>query len=186
MKTREIKSVTYKIERNASIPNPMAELDTQVATGKYSYLLAHADDGVIWGQVTDKKLTLSTSAFPDVSPVLRPDTLWELRLFGEKSEWHLWRAENKWLTCTVTENEGDAGNAFDEQYILWGTDSEGQPKNGFSLVREADLGIMHTPPVKMNDRHTLKLSVRHYVEHDDAGVAYVKLSRLMNVANGGA
>jgi CRISPR-associated protein (TIGR03984 family) len=109
-----------------------------------------------------------------------------LRLFGEKSEWHLWRAENEWLACAVTDGEGESGSSFDEQYILWGTDPEGTPNNGFYPVREADLGILHTPPVKMAKRHTLKLLVRNYVGHDEAGAAYIKISRLMNLDNGGA
>jgi CRISPR-associated protein (TIGR03984 family) len=185
MSKHKIKEITYNIGETKDIVDPLAELKTQVATGKYGYLLAHADDGVIWGYVDNKDLKLSSKEFPDISPKLRPETLWELRLFGEAAEWHLWRTEKGWLACTVVDGEGGKENSFDEQYILWGTDPEGTSQNGFHPVREADLGIVHTPPIKMNERHTLTLSVRHYIDHDDAGAAYIKISRLMNLGNGG-
>jgi CRISPR-associated protein (TIGR03984 family) len=184
MNGRNIKAITCEISETKTITDPRADLATQVATGQYRYLLAYADDGVIWGYVDGSDLKLSNENFPELSPQLRPETLWEIRLFGEKSEWHLWRAEAEWLACTVADVEG--GSSFDEQYILWGTDPAGAPKNGFYPVREADLGIQHTPPMKMAKRHSLTLSVRHYVEHDEAGVAYIKLSRLINLQQGGA
>ncbi len=186
MSTRKIKEITYNIGKPNNIIDAVAELKTQVATGKYKFLLAYADDGVTWGYVDGKDLKLSSDAFPDISPLLRLETLWELRLFGETAEWHLWRAENEWLACTVSDGEGERGNSFDEQFILWGTDTEGAPKDGFHPVREADLGILHTPPVKLIERHSLKLTVRNYVGHDEAGVAYIKISRLLNLDNGGA
>ncbi|MHB1044342.1 MAG: hypothetical protein ACYC0Q_16145, partial [Eubacteriales bacterium] len=38
--------------------------------GEYSlrWLLAHADDGVIWGELRGKKLLLSITVFPENSP----------------------------------------------------------------------------------------------------------------------
>jgi len=49
-----------------------------------------------------------------------------------------------------------------------------------------DLGIQHTPPIEMTKRHALTLSVRHYIDYDKSGAAYIKISRLMNLDNGGA
>ena len=142
MNGRKIKPVVYVVDAKG-ISDLLAELKTQVETGNYKYLLAHADDGVIWGQVNANKLSLSTDAFPDVSPVLRADTLMELRLFGEKSEWHVWHGENGWQACIVTEGKGDAKSAFDEQYILWGTEAHGDAKDGFCPVRR--VGFRHHP-----------------------------------------
>jgi CRISPR-associated protein (TIGR03984 family) len=185
---RKIERVEYQVKGNIEVADPLEELETQVETGKYTYLLAHAYDGVIWGFVKEKKLHLSGSedAFPEISPRLRIETLSELRLFGGSSEWHLWRADDKWLSCMVTDGIGETGSAFDEQYILWGTESDGPQRDGFWPVRESDLGIVHTLPIQMKERHALKISVRHYLQHDEAGVAYVALSRLTGLTNGGA
>jgi CRISPR-associated protein (TIGR03984 family) len=179
---REIKKIASNIGNAELIANPLEGLETRAVTGKYEYLLAHLDDGVVWGYVKDNK-SLKVSSPPE----LRLETLWELRLFGAKSEWHAWRVENQWFACMVTDDEGGTMKAFDEQYILWGTGPvEGEtPEDGFYPVREADLGVMHAPPIKMNERHKLKISVRHYLGHDETGSAYVKLSRLMGLSNGG-
>jgi CRISPR-associated protein (TIGR03984 family) len=186
MMTRKIKPMTYQVRGDIPIPDPLAELEKQAGTGAYEYLLAFAHDGVIWGSVQDGRLRLSGNGFPEISPVLRPATLWELRLFGRDAEWHLWRAEAGWRACLVRDGEGDAGSALDEQYMLWGTDPDRPGQGGFWPVHEADLGILHAPPVEMKSRHSLRLSVRHYMGHDEAGTAYVILSRLTGLENGGA
>jgi CRISPR-associated protein (TIGR03984 family) len=184
MSELNIKDITYEVATEA-VENFMTSLDTQVSSGKYKFLLAHADDGVIWGYADGSALKLSGAEFPHLSPQLRPETLWEARLFGENAEWHIWRTEEGWQSCTVTDGVGSPGRAFDERYILWGTDEAEPSINGFHPVREADLGIIHTPPVKMANRHTLKLAIRHYVAYDDGGSVYVKISRLTNLSSGG-
>jgi len=189
MSKREIQTLACNIGNTQQIGDLLKEVDGQVNTGNYQYILAHADDGVIWGYVKDKSLNLSSQNFPNLSPVLRLETLWELRLFAKTSEWHAWRSDEQWFACTVTDGTGEPIKSFDEQYILWGTDpAENEtPKGGFYPVQEADLGVVHMPPVEMkkDGRHTLTLSVRHYLGHDEAGAAYVKLSRLMDLGNGG-
>jgi CRISPR-associated protein (TIGR03984 family) len=184
MSERIINDITYKVATEA-VENLMPALETQVSSGNFKFFLAHADDGVIWGYVVGSALKLSGAEFPHLSPQLRPETLWEARLFGENAEWHVWKTEEGWQSCMVTDGVGDPGRAFDDQFILWGTDEAEPSSNGFHPVREADLGIVHTPPVKMADRHTLRLSVRHYVAYNDGGSAYVKISRLMNLNSGG-
>ncbi len=185
MNARNMTEFIYGISDAKEVKDLQAELATQIATKMYAYLLAYADDGVIWGYVDDGILKISTTDFPNISPQLRLETLWEVRLFGEKSEWHLWRASNTWMACTVFEGEGTKAKSFDEQYILWGTSEAEVPQGGFYPVHETDLGIVHAPPIKMKDRHTLILSVRHYIDHDEAGAAYIKISRLMNLSNRG-
>ena len=184
MSKRVIKKINCKIADAEPIQNPLEGLEARAVKGNYEYLLAHLDDGVVWGSVLDESLKVSTP------PELRIETLWELRLFGEKSEWHAWRVEDRWFTCMVADDVDNSieMKAFDEHYILWGTDPvEGETsEKRFYPVREADLGIMHAPPIDIkNGRHTLKLSVRHYLGHDETGSVYVKLSRLMGLSNGG-
>ncbi len=188
MSTREIENKPYTISEVAIISDPLAEMKKEAAGGKYEFLLAHAHDGVIWGVFNSGAFTLSSDegAFPEISPLLRNNTLCELRLFGKEAEWFVWRTENGWNARTITDNAGESGDTFVEKFILWGTESDAEPKAGFHPVRESDLGIQHTPPVPFKNRHQTKIVVRHYLDYDPAGAAYIKLSRLVDLENGGA
>ena len=53
------------------------------ATGT-QWLLAHCDDGVVWGRCEQGKWQLSSGPFPDVSPELSAENLQQLRLFGKE------------------------------------------------------------------------------------------------------
>ncbi len=185
--SRVSEQLKYVVSKPEPVPMPLEALKQQVKNGDYQYLLAYADDGVIWGYVKDGKLFCSgeKDSFPDTSPALREKTLWEARLFGEKGEWLLWRSEDQWHARTLTETKSKDNDAFTENYILWGTDDAGDPQGGFYPVREADMGILHTPPIPMKSRHALRLKIRHYLDYDDeACAAYVKLSRLVTLENG--
>lgn len=163
--------------------DPVKAIKAQANPQKYQYLLAYADDGVIWGRVERDKLVLSGDAFPHISPKLRPETLWEARLFGENAEWYLWKADQGWQSREITDSAGKDVEAFDEDHILWGTNVE-KSKPPFTLVCEADMGIRHAPPISLRDRHSLKLKVRHYLDYDEAGAVFVKYSRLVDLSNG--
>jgi CRISPR-associated protein (TIGR03984 family) len=153
-------------------------------------LLAHADDGVIWGQMQDGKLHLSSDYFPQVSPPLRADTLQEGRLFGPAGELHLWRDEDGgWDARLVQDGVGQEADSFDEYQILWGTRRDGD-EEGFTLVRDGERGQRHAPPVPADklrfdqsvQRRPLRLQVRHYLApDDDTGLVTVRLSRLVAV-----
>lgn len=164
---------------------------------KLGWLLAHADDGVIWGQITASKTndpfkaTLSCTPFPDTSPPLRPDTLQQLRLFGEAGELHVWRTgPGRFQARLLDETEAaEEKRYFDEAQILWGDRSEEQ-KAGYTLVVEGQ-GVRHAvPPVEptaqfgseKKRRRPLRLTLRHYLTHDDIGQARIYLSRLVNLS----
>ncbi len=190
--TRTIHAATYSTTLT-SVTEPVAALREYAASGRYTLLLAHADDGVIWGRVTDGQLVLSHEAFPTVSPALRTLTLQQARLFGPAGEVFVWRTAAGWQSRAIIDGTGTAGEAFDEDVMLWGTNdglTPGTPqpeeRHGFWLALEADLGLRHTPPLKMTQRHSLRLQMRHYLAYDDYGAAFVKLSRLVDLTNGGA
>jgi len=152
-------------------------------------LLAHADDGLIWGQVRGERLYLSSEYFPRVSPPLRAVTLQEARLFGPEAELHLWRdEEGRWQARLVQDGTGEPVERFDEYQMLWGTRREGE-KGGFTLVSDGEMGHRHAPPVPADKlrfgqkgRRPLRLQVRHYLATDDhTGLLYVYLSRLVAV-----
>jgi CRISPR-associated protein (TIGR03984 family) len=155
---------------------------------KLGTLLAHADDGVIWGQVRDDGLHLSGQYFPQVSPPLRAATLQEARLFGAPGELYLWQDEaGGWGARLVVDGAGQEIETFDEYHMLWGTQREDEA-GGFTLVRDGERGQRHAPPLGADSlsfdqgrqRRPLRLQVRHYLAPDeDTGLAAVRISRLV-------
>jgi CRISPR-associated protein (TIGR03984 family) len=184
--TREKITVAFDVKGPFSVQDSVGEIHSQAASGRFAYLLAYADDGVIWGMLRDKKWILSgdEGAFPQVSPVLRAQTLWEARLFGKDCEWMIWKTEAGFMAREIADGQGQPRMAFDEAYILWGTDNE-ETRGPFTLLREADLGIRHAPPITWKGRHQARLEVRHYLAHDSQGAAYIRLSRLVGLNNSG-
>src|SRR2546423_717921 len=91
-------------------PNPKED-DERVwfasqMTPNRQWLLAYADDGVIWGKLTaDEQLRASTDIAPKISPELRWKTLQQAYIFGEQDEVRLWREGDDWQVRLVI---GDA------------------------------------------------------------------------------
>jgi CRISPR-associated protein (TIGR03984 family) len=209
--TREIKAVSYQLKGPTAVDDPIGALHEHATRGSFKYLLAHAVDGVIWGVVRDGQLLLSSDAFPEVSPQLRATTLQQARLFGAQGEVMLWRTEKwrqahemlegtgedrqpgvaardqtVWQSREVIERTDESQQAYDEAVLLWGTDeATAETRGAFTALEETDLGIKHTPPLKPKSRRALKLIMRHYLDFDREGAAFVKLSRLVDLTNGG-
>lgn len=189
---RKIVQQKYQVKHIAvnGDPDLSTWLLTQAKEFGLTTLLAHADDGLIWGQVREGKLHLSSDYFPSVSPPLRTNTLQEGRLFGLSAELHLWRdKERDWQTCLVQDGVGQPVEAFDEYQMLWGTRHD-DDRGAFTLVSDGELGHRHSPPVsavklqfdQRNQRRPLRLQVRHYLAtDDDTGLVYIHLSRLVAV-----
>lgn len=187
---RRIESGGYRVTEV-----PVADLDDDLKTWLLEQaqarglqnLLAHADDGVIWGRVTAEEMTTSHDVFGEPpSPPLRAETLLEVRLFGVEAELRLWRTVAGWRAQLV-EDTPDAGEHFDQPQLLWG-DRRVTGREGFILVEEGQQGLRHAPPLEApksafgDDRHPLYLHVRHYVETDsETGIVDVALSRLVAV-----
>lgn len=162
---------------------------------KLTWLLAHADDGVIWGQITENngqfRATLSSIPFPGISPPLRPITLQQLRVFGAGGELHVWRTEPDRFQARLLDETGSAEEKkfFDESQILWGDRCEAQ-NAGYTLVAEGQ-GVRHAVPLTIpaakfgsekNRRRPLRLTLRHYLTHDEIGQARIYLSRLVDLS----
>jgi len=157
----------------------------------FKWLLAHADDGVIWGKVDDNgQLVTSDSVALGVSPPLRSDTLQQARLFSENAELLLWRDGDNQLRSRLIRKPLDGEtltftDAIDEPQMLWGTDP--QPlDNGFTLMSDGAQGMRHAVPLVVSgtfDEQTrpLRLWVRHYVGEDANGFARIVASRLLKV-----
>jgi CRISPR-associated protein (TIGR03984 family) len=160
-------------------------------------LLTHADDGVIWGRMTDEgTLLTSYDVFGEPpSPKLRLGTLQQARLFGERAELLLWRTAAGWQ-ARLAEDDPE-GEHYDQSQLLWG-DRYIDDAEGFTLVEEGRQGLHHAPPVdvpeaeflaekkepeqKEQSRRPLRLWVRHYLTtNSKTGVVDVALSRLVKV-----
>lgn len=165
-------------------------LQTQGATYGMRWLLAHADDGVIWGRVDNGRLIASDSIAPKISPPLRPETLQQARLFSHSAELLLWRdGDNKWHARLIREpavgEKPTFTEAIDEPQILWGTDPQSFASD-FTLMSDGGQGLCHTVPLEVSgkfDERTrpLRLWVRHYLAEDDGGFTRIIASRLFDL-----
>jgi CRISPR-associated protein (TIGR03984 family) len=152
------------------------------------YLLAHADDGVIWGELRDDdyKLVTSRDVFPQFAE-LRLCTLQQCRIFGENAEVMLWKVGQNWKARSIEDGHLSKNDYITENQILWGTKPELEPKNGFTLVSDGSQGLKHAVPLTeinfpTKDYRPLRLKVHHYIDYcDESGVARIYLSRLVNL-----
>ncbi len=152
-----------------------------------SYFLAHADDGVIWGRMENSRLKLSGEAFTEVQVELRDLTLHQARLFNEDGELLVWRGDDGWRGRYLTDTGVAQEDVLDETHRLWGTASDPPgPRDGFTLMRDGEQGFQHAPPIELPDPEPRQnrrsgLSVRHYLDYDEQGQAYIALSRLVKL-----
>lgn len=197
MKIRQIKDIQRQVQPvtvEATFENGVADwLVRQAQDHGLITMLAHADDGVIWGRVEQGRLLTSRDALPEenVSPVLRALTLQQVRLFSPDAELLLWHTDGKWQARLIVDGAGEAVEFFNEWQILWGTRCEAV-QDGFILVADGALEHRHAPPVELSDslfasdenRRPLRLQVRHYLETDpNSGLVRIALSRLVRVTD---
>lgn len=174
------------------VSNPIKWLSEHMREHKLTYLLAHADDGVIWGRLDGEELITSHDIAPQYSPPLRAVTLQTARIFAPAGELLIWRNEdNEWAGRLIAEEMlADATArwdwAFEEQQILLGTKTEPQARD-FTLMGEGSQGLSHVVPLKFSEpidnerRHLLRLVVRHYWLEDEYGFTRVGASRLFDL-----
>lgn len=148
------------------------------------WLLAHADDGVIWGRCgADGRLITSHEVAPAISPPLHWLTLQQAFIFGPESEARLRRVGDAFHAALLT----DPADYMDESHILWGTIVVNSLPKGFTHVREArQQGLDHVVPVEVTGdqlrARLLRLRVRHFIARDaDTGAARISGSRLISI-----
>lgn len=188
-------------------------LESQAKTHNLTYLLAHADDGVIWGLVDENGRLLTSyetlhksqaqekwdgpriAAAKQNLPQLRIEMLWQARLFAEQAELFIWKdGDGAWqgrLIKDVTDGETAAWReSFDEPQMLWGTHGT-QLKYDFTLLEDGAQGLRHAVPVPLklsNDptRFGETTPPRLVVRHylNKDGFAQVVASRLVKFDDG--
>ncbi|MBD2295129.1 TIGR03984 family CRISPR-associated protein [Anabaena sphaerica FACHB-251] len=169
------------------------QLEKESSDNQLNYLLAHADDGVIWGKFQNGELITTTEPvklFPECDfPTLRKETLQQCRIFGHKSEVMIWKTDGGFKARLIEDEEKT--EFIPELQILWGTHGEHHP-NGFTLLWDGSQGLQHAVPftdIELEEKENGKLKnkvrliVRHYIDYDDSGVARIYLSRLVDLTN---
>ncbi len=172
-----------------------AWLQEQAARYKLKWLLAHADDGVIWGRADNGKIVTAENLAPDICPPLREETLQQARLFAPHAELLLWRKEEGHWTARLIRDAKNGEDpvwqeAIDEAQILWGTYAE-PLSEGFTLMKDGAQGLCHAVPLALkgefeNEKRPLRLQVRHYIAEDEGGFARIVASRLLKLLGGKA
>lgn len=142
-------------------------------------LLAHCDDGIVWGRVVDGKLALAGDKLPEVEVAFEVGRLQQARLFGQAGELLLWRDHAGWRVRRMLEAApGELEPLQEEAYRLWGDHAVARA-GGFTLLADGRQGLLHAPPIDdLPEAAHACLLVRHYLGYDDNGQAYIALSRL--------
>jgi CRISPR-associated protein (TIGR03984 family) len=182
-KTKPIACQKHLLDTADFAADPSAWFQKQTSVGDEVWFLAHADDGVIWGQIREGRLFTSDSVFPQVSPPLRAITVQQAQLFGQSAEVRVWRDEDGFKACRLQDCQDEGAEAFDEMHILWGTRAEARVR-GFTLVADGRQGLRHAVPLEVEDAvfgrgRPLRLVVRHYLAYDGDGQVRITLSRLV-------
>jgi CRISPR-associated protein (TIGR03984 family) len=159
----------------------------QASDYELRYLLAHADDGLVWGYFSEGKLTISREVFTQF-PELRLSTLQQCRIFGVNGEVFLWRAQEGWRSRIINDplTETQPPDIIIEDQVLWGT--QGKVQDGFTLLSDGQQELYHAVPmtnIQFDDPKKLnrpvRLKVKHYIEYDNDGLARIGLSRLVDL-----
>jgi len=152
----------------------------QQAQPDMALLLAHADDGVIWGKVVDQNLALAGDAFSEVRVALHPKTLQQLRLFGPVGELLIWQTAEGFAGRLIADGKESPSASFEDHQWLWGTRNRDKddPKGIFTLLVDGKQGLRHAPPITGLGDDRVMLTLRHYVDYDAEGQAHIIASRL--------
>ena len=148
------------------------------------WLLAHADNGIIWGELRDSVLKLSSDVFGPDELRLDLATLQQARLFGEGGELRLWQGPGGLMAHLLLDGAGDPVEWCDEQYLLWGwATPSSETRDGFIELVEGRQGIRHAPPLSVapSEERRASLLVRHYLAENADGVTRIVESRLVKV-----
>jgi CRISPR-associated protein (TIGR03984 family) len=168
-------------------------LNEKVQEHKLKYLLAHAEDGVIWGNF-DSQCNLITSdepikLFPKWQfPAFRYETLQQCRVFCETVEIMFWKTDEGLKARIIKDKHLKQQEYITEYQILLGTHGEKNEDRSFTLLWDSKQGLKHAVPftdiVLEKDgvlKNKVRLKVNHYIDYNDAGVAHIYLSRLVNL-----
>ena len=173
-------------------------LKQQAQNYQLPYLLAHAEDGVIWGHfdIDSGTLTTAREVFPEYNfPELRLKTLQQCRVFGEVGEVLLWNSNGEWRSRLILQSQvlelitQQKIGLIPEPQILWGT--QGKINANFTLLSDGSQGLKHAVPIAVEESYfsqdktklyrPVRLELNHYFCYDSDGVAKIFISRLVSL-----
>jgi len=180
------------------VGDAIAWLKQQAQAG--DVLLAHQDDGVVWGKAHTNGDWVTSDAVLNTLPAPNSNRLWSARLFNAQREILLWRdGDGAWHAREIAdgagEGEPDFVESYDEPQLLWGDHGEHKVVGNvtFAVLEEGAQGLRHAPPIELpfdangslGNWTRACLLVRHYLARED--VARVAASRLveLDVVRGG-
>lgn len=157
------------------------------------FLLAHADDGVIWGKWADGRLQIAHEVAQNtpaagISPALRGVTLQQAFVFGPGGEVGLFHDElGVWQARKIV--DPDAEDIIPEVQLLRGDEAKLALPHGFTHIRDRrQQGLDQIIPIDVTQQdfdqegRYPRLRVHHLLDYDESsGEARIALSRLVNV-----
>ncbi|MEC4805715.1 MAG: CRISPR-associated protein Csx19 [Jaaginema sp. PMC 1079.18] len=188
------KPICEKIDDVSKVENEITQwLEDRAKEHHLNYLLAHADDGVVWGRFKQDGILITQTEPQDLLSKykfaeLRWSTLQQCRIFSEQAEVLLWKVNEQPKARLINDRNLSKDNYICETQILWGTHGKKDEKNKFTLLWDGKQGLRHAVPftdIELETEGKLKnrvgLEVRHYLDYDDSGVARIYLSRLVDL-----
>jgi len=152
------------------------------------WALAHCDGGVTWARRDQGgQWRLSSTAF-ELSPVVRSETLQQLRIFGPECEVLIWRDEQEFAGRLLEERVSDSTAAdlepYEERYVLLG-DRVAEQRDGFTRLISA-AGHEQAVPRELEGAFDagvcpLRLVIRHFLRAEPNGAVRVVASRLADL-----
>lgn len=124
---------------------------------------------------------------PYIQPPIDPidwERVSDLRLFGEKGEWHVWLDWNREHQCRLLELK-DIDDALTEYHTLWGTDVKPCPSPWIKLVEERGAEIwlpLKEEGLKDTDDLPLRLEIKQVVGYDDKSEDSSHLAGIIDAA----
>ncbi|MGB3218740.1 MAG: CRISPR-associated protein Csx19 [Anaerolineae bacterium] len=156
------------------------------------FLLAHADDGVIWGKWTDGRRWIAheiarNTSSAGISPELRGITLQQAFVFGMEDEVRLFRDElGAWQARKIV--DADLDDTMIEHQMLRGDEVRLVLAHGFTHIRDRkQQGLDQIIPAAIVQQdfergRRPRLRVHHFLDYDaDSGEARIALSRLVDI-----
>jgi CRISPR-associated protein (TIGR03984 family) len=182
-----IKTVTVETSELLNTNDLKQWIEVQQKKYQLKYLLAHAEDGIIWGRFESGQLVTAEQLW-DRSPGLQPDSLQQCRIFGKNAEVMLWRKEEGWQARVIQEEQKKIDCLIIEKQMLWGNKIEKRDK-GFTLLADGQQGLRHAVPItgisidptSKSSPRPVYLHVKHYIEYDHVGIALIRYSRLFDL-----
>lgn len=156
----------------------------------YRWLLAHCDDGIVWGRHEGGSWQLSSRAFPELIAAIKPGgrNVQQLRLFGPGEELLLWRDDADFRGRRLIEvDDGELPEWLrpeEEEHLLVGRTNK-RVNDGFTHFLDASGRYQVLPVATEREGWPLRLVLRHYFESDNqTGSVRVAASRLVTVKGG--